>query len=89
MNPLHWSTERKLAALLFCALGALGGLFFAWLESPLRALSTHSLSGEWSDYTNVFLMWLSHWHFYWPWLVLGATAAALGFYAVQLSREHL
>lgn len=88
MNPLRWSTERKLAGLLFCALGALGGIFFAWLDSPLRALSSHSVSGEWADYTDVFLVWLSHWHSYWPWLTFGTTAAAIGFYAVELSRRR-
>jgi hypothetical protein len=58
---------------------------FAWMESPLRVLSTHSISGEWANYNEVFLMWLRLGH-YWPWLTLGAVMAGGTFYAVQLAR---
>jgi hypothetical protein len=87
VNPIHWSARRKIAGVLFVIFGALAGIFFAWLDSPFRALSSHSLSGEWADYTQVFLMWLSHPHLYWSWLVFGILAAAIGFYAVELGHR--
>jgi hypothetical protein len=61
------------------------GIFFAWMESPFRILSEHSLSGEWADYTNVFSMWLWYGH-YWPWPLLGSVIAGSTVYAVQLLR---
>jgi hypothetical protein len=54
------------------------------MESPIRRMSLSNVSGEWSDYTGVFLMWLRHGHLYWPWTVFGATMAGMVFYAAQL-----
>lgn len=85
LNPFRWDTRRKLAGLLFTSLGALAGIFFAWLESPFRAFSSQTL---WVDSTAVFFTWLSRWHLYWPWLACGGLAAAIGFYAVELSRAN-
>ena len=86
LNRIDWSAKRKVAGVLFLILGALAGIFFAWLESPFRALSLRSLSGEWADYPQVFLTWLSHPRLYWLWPMFGSLAAAICFYAV-VSRE--
>jgi hypothetical protein len=86
MNLLRWTRHEQLAAGVLCIIGALCGIFFAWTESPFRKLSANSLSGEWSDYTGVFLIWLRHGH-YWPWPVMGAVVAGLVGYVIQLLRE--
>ena len=87
MNPIDWSTRRKVAGVMFVILGALAGIFFAWRGSPFRTLSSHSLSGEWADQTHVFLMWLTHPQLYWPWPAFDLLATAIGFYAVELIRK--
>ena len=84
LNPLRWSREHQVAGVLICLIGAFAGTFFAWMESPIRRLSLSNISGEWSDYTGVFLMWLQHGHLYWLWAVLGAAIAGLAFYVVRL-----
>jgi hypothetical protein len=53
------------------------------MESAFHGLAVTNVSGEWSDYSQVFLVWLEHAH-YWPWPVLGALIAGLVFYAVRL-----
>lgn len=87
MNPLHWMRHHQIAGIAFCAVGAIAGVFFAWMNSPFRQLSSHSISGEWADEASVFLHWLSHVGLYWPWPLMGACAAALAFYGVQLTRN--
>ncbi|MGZ3519308.1 MAG: hypothetical protein ACXVAM_19435 [Vulcanimicrobiaceae bacterium] len=89
MNPLHWKRHHQVAGIAFCAVGAIAGVFFAWMDSPFRQLSSHSISGEWADAASVFLHWLSHVGLYWPWPLMGACAAALAFYGVQLTRNIL
>jgi hypothetical protein len=86
MNPLHWKRQQQVAAIAFCAAGAIAGVFFAWLDSPFRQISSHSVSGEWANTANVFLHWLSHIGLYWPWPMMGACAAGLAFYGAHLSR---
>jgi hypothetical protein len=87
VNPIRWKCEHKLAGIIICLIGSIGGLFFAWMQSPFRVLATNSFSGEWSeDYTGVFLHWVQYAH-YWPWPVLGALTAGLAFYAFQLIRQ--
>ena len=88
MNPLQWSREHQLAGILFCILGAVGGVLFAWFESPFYALTRGALSGEYADPTRVFLTWLPYWELYWPWPLLGAAIAGLAFYAVELYRSN-
>lgn len=83
MNPLRWKTEHLFAGGIFCILGAIGGIFFAWMQSNLHAIAISNLSGEWADYSRVFLIWLRDAH-YWPWPALGALVAGLGFYAIKL-----
>jgi hypothetical protein len=87
MNPLDWKRQHQLAGIAFCAVGAIAGIFLAWMDSPLRQLSSHSVSGEWANATNVFLLWLSHVGLYWPWPLMGACAAGFAFYGVQLTRH--
>ncbi len=87
MNPLDWKRQHQVAAIAFCAVGAIAGIFLAWMDSPFRQLSSHSVSGEWANVTNVFLLWLSHVGLYWPWPLMGACAAGLAFYGVQLTRH--
>jgi hypothetical protein len=83
MNPSHWKPEHQVGGVLTCVLGGVVGLLFAWAESPFRNLSIHSVSGEWSDYTTVFLTWLGSGH-YWPWPLLGSVIARLAFYVWRL-----
>jgi len=85
MNPLRWRTEHLLAGAIFCVIGAIGGVFFAWMQSAAHIIAMGSLSGEWSDYSGVFLIWLENAH-YWPWPLLGAVVAGLTFYAMRLLR---
>ena len=85
MNPLDWKRQHQLAGIAFCAVGAIAGIFLAWMDSPFRRLSSHSVSGEWANVTNVFLLWLSHVGLYWPWPLMGACAAGLAFFGVQLT----
>lgn len=87
MNPLDWKRQHQVAGIAFCVLGTITGVFFAWMDSPFRQLSSHSLSGEWANVTNVFLLWLSHVGLYWPWPLMGACAAGLAFYGVQLTKH--
>jgi hypothetical protein len=86
MNPFRWTSERQLAGAVICLIGGISGVLFAWIESPFRSLAIRSPSGEWSDYTGVFLLWLQKAN-YWPWPVLGATIFGLVFYAAQLLRN--
>jgi hypothetical protein len=87
MNPVHWKRQDLVAGLTFCAVGAIAGGFFAWLDSPFRVATSHALSGEWADAPNIFLLWLSHPGLYWPWPLIGACAAALTYYGVHLVRN--
>jgi hypothetical protein len=66
MNPLRWNFEHQIAAIIICLIGAICGLFFAWMESAAHSQAISNLSGEWSDYSGVFLMWVEYGH-YWPW----------------------
>jgi hypothetical protein len=83
MNPLRWRSEQLLAGAIFCILGAIGGIFFAWMQSAFHSMAVSNLSGEWADYSGVFLLWLRHAH-YWPWPTMGALVAGLTFYAIRL-----
>jgi hypothetical protein len=87
MNPLDWKRQHQVAGVAFCAVGAIVGILFAWMDSSIRQISSHSISGEWANAANVFLLWLSHFDLYWPWPVIGACAAGLAFYGLQLSRH--
>jgi hypothetical protein len=86
MNPIRWKRQDQVAGLAFCAVGAMAGIFFAWLDSPFRIASSRALSGEWADAPNIFLLWLSHASLYWSSPLLGAFGAALAFYGVCLSK---
>jgi hypothetical protein len=85
INPFNWSLNHQFAGAIVCVLGAIGGILFAWMESPFRQVAMANLSGEWSDYTSVFLTWLRFGR-YWVWPVLGAVIAGLAVYSVQLLR---
>jgi hypothetical protein len=87
MNPLDWRRENQAAGIAFCIAGAIAGIFFAWMDSPVRQLSSHALSGEWANPTNAFLFWLSHVGLYWPWPTMGACTAGLIFYGVEIRRH--
>jgi hypothetical protein len=88
MNPLDWKLQHQLAGIAFCAVGAIAGIFFAWMDSPFRQLSSHSISGEWANTTIVFLVWLSRADLYWPWPAIGACAAGLAFYGLRMARQN-
>jgi hypothetical protein len=74
------------AWLVFSMTGATLGLAFAWLDSPFHALCTHSVSGEWSDCSRVFRMWLSYPSAWLPFAALGAVVIGLIYCAVRLVR---
>jgi hypothetical protein len=42
MNPLYWKRQHQVAGIAFCAVGAIAGIFLAWMDSPFRQLSSHS-----------------------------------------------
>jgi hypothetical protein len=87
MNPFRWRPEHQVAGVIACLVGAIAGIFFAWMESPFRSMSVHTISGDYADYTGVFLTWLWYGH-YWPWPLLGSVIAGLTFYAAQLLRTQ-
>jgi hypothetical protein len=87
MTQSGWNRQRQLAAIAVCSTGAIVGTIFAWIDSPFRKLSVHSLTGEWADTTHVFLLWLSHFELYWPWPIVGSCAAGLIFCGAQLGRR--
>jgi hypothetical protein len=87
MNPLDWKREHQLAGVAFSAVGAIAGIFFAWLDSPIREFSSHYVSGQWANSTKWFFQWLAHFGLYWPWPVIGALTTGLAFYGLQLSRH--
>jgi hypothetical protein len=88
MNPIRWRREHQVAGIAICLIGVIAGVFFAWMQSPFQTLASRSASGEWSDYSGLFLKWLVHAH-YWPWPVMGASVAGLAFYAVHLLRTPI
>jgi hypothetical protein len=49
VNPVRWKRQNLVAGFTFCAVGAIAGVFFAWLDSPFRIATSHALSGEWAD----------------------------------------
>jgi hypothetical protein len=49
MNPLDLKRQHQVAGIAFCVVGAIAGIFFAWLDSPFRQLSSHSVSGQWAS----------------------------------------
>jgi hypothetical protein len=55
MNPLDWNRQHQVAGIAFCANGAIVGIFFAWMDSPFRQLSSHSISGVVGRYDRCFL----------------------------------
>jgi hypothetical protein len=86
MNPLHWHRSHQLGFLTACIVGGLFGLLFAWLESPFRTIASHSMSGEWSDYSG-FSWRGSKWVITGHGQQLGAVLAGLIVYTVQLLRD--
>jgi hypothetical protein len=83
MNPLQWRCEYQLAWIVFCVVGGMAGLFFAWMESGTRMMVNYTLG---VDVTRVFLLWLLHPSGYWLWLVFGVVFIGLTFYAAMLVR---
>jgi hypothetical protein len=86
MNPLRWKREHLIAWVLFCVVGAMVGLLFAWLQDPFYGICQSSFSGEWANCARVFLEWLPHPMLYWPMVAFGVLIPGVTFYAVQLLR---
>jgi hypothetical protein len=83
MNPFHWRREYQIAWILFCLVGGMAGLFFAWTESPFRMVANYTMDGNPS---LMFLLWLSHPSRYWQWPLFGIVFVGLAFYAAMLTR---
>jgi hypothetical protein len=81
MNPLHWNREYQVAWIAFCIVGGMAGLFFAWLESPVRVMVNYTMEGN--PYL-MFLLWLSRPSRYWHWPFFGISFVGLTFYAAML-----
>ena len=86
MNPFHWRREHQPACIMFCVIGAIIGLLFAWFQDPFYQLCHTSISGQWANCTRVFFKWLPNLALYWPLPMFGALIAGLTFYAVRLLR---
>ncbi len=78
MNPLHWTSEHKIAWAVVCAFGACLGVLLGFIHSPF-----FSLTQPW----DVFVQWLSLPSSYWRWPVIGFLMSGLAFYAAQLFRK--
>jgi hypothetical protein len=81
MNPLSWPRQNQVAGLAFCAVGAIAGIFFAWIDSPTRQFASHVPGINAGD---AFLRWLSNINAYWPWPLMGSCFTGLLFYGLQL-----
>jgi hypothetical protein len=84
MNPFHWKREHQLSWMVFCIIGAITGLLFAWFQDPFYQLCHTSISGQWANCTRILLDWLPNVGLYWPLPIFGAIIAGLIFYAVRL-----
>ncbi len=84
MNPLRWRREHQIAWIAFCVVGGMAGLFFAWMESPVRAMATYTMDGNPS---LMFLLWLSRPSRNWLWPLFGVLFVGLTFYAAILVRK--
>jgi hypothetical protein len=81
MNPLQWRREHQVAWIAFCIVGAMAGLFFAWMESGARVTAnfTMGVNAPW-----MFMLWLLHPAGYWLWPLYGIAFVGLTFYATML-----
>jgi hypothetical protein len=86
MNPIHWRREHLAAWIVWTVLGGIGGFLSAWYQSALYRTSVSSLSGEMSDTTGLFLVWIQYPHGYWLWSLPEAFITCLVFYALQLGK---
>lgn len=59
----------------------MAGLFFAWIESPVRVTANYTMEGNPSF---MFLLWLLHPSRYWHWPLFGIVFVGLTFYAAML-----
>jgi hypothetical protein len=87
MNPIRWQREHQVAGIAICIIGAIFGLLFAWVESPVHRIAVSNISGGFSNYANVFLGWLLDTELYWPFPFLGAIITGLAFYAMRLLKH--
>ena len=77
MNPLHWKREHQIAWAITMLAGAAAGMILGWFASPFSHL--------WGANTGfLFLAWLHYPVTYWPWLLGGAIAGGLTYYASDL-----
>ena len=83
MNPLQWRREYQVAWIVFCTVGGMAGLFFAWMESGTRMMANYTVG---VDPSRLFFVWLVHPSGYWHWPLFGIIFVALTFYAVMLLR---
>jgi len=81
MNPLHWRREYQVAWIVFCIVGGMAGLFFAWIESSVRTMANYTMGASPS---RMFVSWLLYPSQYWQWPLFGIAFVGLTFYAVML-----
>jgi hypothetical protein len=86
MNPLTWSKEHRLAVICFGSLGALLGIGLAWLDSPFHHVCRTTISGEFSNCSQIFMLWLRYPSQYWLSALVGAAILGLGYYSVRLAQ---
>jgi hypothetical protein len=79
MNPLDWRREHLFAWILFCLVGALIGLLFAWFDSPFRQLCRATISGDFANCGQVLSLWLGHPSQYWLLATLCAAIFGMAF----------
>ncbi len=77
MNPFYWTAQHRLAWLIVSLTGAIAGVLFAFIRSPLLFAP-----GGWA----VFGAWLASPGAYWLWPIAGFVLTAALFYLAQLFR---
>ena len=77
LNPLNWQHRHKIAWAVTMLAGGCAGMILGWFASPFSQM--------WGADTGVlFLAWLHYPVTYWPWVLGGAIAGGLTYYAGDL-----
>ena len=77
MNPLNWKRRHLVIWAVIIFAGAVAGMGFAWLVSPLSHLAG-------ADPRTMFFAFLHYPWTYWPYVGAGAVTAGLAYYSADL-----